>query len=1149
MNGLPRLLFAKRRVLAVALVIFAIVFARPARADDVVSAGGAPSSPGSTSVGPAPDLTTFLGRSVTRVDAVLDDEAWDDIPAPRLSSVRVGDPFTAATARRALVEALASGFFGRGRVSVLADGAGVKLVVHLVPRKVIKTIHVELHGARVDREELEVAAGLAVGGELIARDLPEARTRAEAVLKKHGYPAADVTFRLREMDDPTGVVLLVDVVPGAPARLSRRVIYVIGADPSEVEAVTSSYGVSAHDRLDDAHVTSADAQLTTRMRSRGYHRATVRHDVVTEPDGPVLRVRVDTGPRFSTRYEGNDSFDKDALDGAIGLDEETDRSPGHLIEKVRKFYQARGFFDVEVSLETRGDTVPNAKLVFLVFHITEHRRVSVVSRAYPCLKVETLRGLTGDAPNTPKAIGDVIDAFLEDDLPGAGLAADPDPVGLDAVLNGRDAAIRGDRAVPLDLDPDSVFVDETYERAVLHVQEVLRNEGFLHAEVGPVQVLRRRCDRHSPPGQCVAIAPPHPPSSVCAYDTTNLPVEEVRTDPQLSCVPDRARGVECERKLSLSIPIRLGPRSILYDVGFRGARSIEETKLAVAANLGLGKEVSSLALEEARRRVLDAYREEGFAYADVKVSVEESLDHTRARALFEVVEGEQVIVDGFEIRGNDVTASVVIRRRFALAVGQPYRASQVRKTQAQVATLNVFSTVNVTLENAYLPQAHKTVIVSVVEQVSQYVEPRIGLSTGEGIRTALEYGDRNILGDAIGFAFRAQLSYLPDFLILDPQVKTNFDTLGNPGLNKRLAGRITGTFAFPDIGLGPLIRASIDTVGVRDLERDFYLTKGAHIWNFFYRPFRQVQISFSPDVEINDVGLFQNVSLNQYIQSVGGNPELSALLRVPQGTSYAFAQRLVVTWDRRDNSFNAHSGTLFTSGVEHIDWYTISSPSCAVDPSVCNATEGHSFRFTDTFAGYIPLSKTVRLAGELRFGVNVQTTGNSSTYPDRLFFLGGADSLRGWLQDTFVPQEYADQLQLAASSTQVSIRNLGRRTAWGALQNVQTPTPFTIADVGLRGANLMVNPRLELRFPIREPLESVLFGDAGNLWLDPLDPFRHPGDITLNYSAGTGLRLQTPIGPVAVDYGINLSRLFSSADNPRRNYEDFGAFHFAIGLF
>jgi outer membrane translocation and assembly module TamA len=49
-----------------------------------------------------------------------------------------------------------------------------------------------------------------------------------------------------------------------------------------------------------------------------------------------------------------------------------------------------------------------------------------------------------------------------------------------------------------------------------------------------------------------------------------------------------------------------------------------------------------------------------------------------------------------------------------------------------------------------------------------------------------------------------------------------------------------------------------------------------------------------------------------------------------------------------------------------------------------------------------------------------------------------------------------------------------------------------------------------------------------------VDPF------DLRYAAGTGLRTMTPIGPLALDYGINLDR---------RPWEDFGAFHFSIGLF
>jgi outer membrane protein assembly factor BamA len=74
----------------------------------------------------------------------------------------------------------------------------------------------------------------------------------------------------------------------------------------------------------------------------------------------------------------------------------------------------------------------------------------------------------------------------------------------------------------------------------------------------------------------------------------------------------------------------------------------------------------------------------------------------------------------------------------------------------------------------------------------------------------------------------------------------------------------------------------------------------------------------------------------------------------------------------------------------------------------------------------------------------------------------------------------------------------------------------------------------------------VLFADFGNLWIDPSNVYDH---FSLAASAGTGIRWQTPVGPLALDYGVNLTRLFSAPDDPRRSYDDFGAFHFAIGLF
>lgn len=58
---------------------------------------------------------------------------------------------------------------------------------------------------------------------------------------------------------------------------------------------------------------------------------------------------------------------------------------------------------------------------------------------------------------------------------------------------------------------------------------------------------------------------------------------------------------------------------------------------------------------------------------------------------------------------------------------------------------------------------------------------------------------------------------------------------------------------------------------------------------------------------------------------------------------------------------------------------------------------------------------------------------------------------------------------------------------------------------------------LEYRFPIVENFTGVLFTDAGNAWgkEDKIDL------SDLNYSYGAGLRMNTPIGQIRLDYGFN----------------------------
>ena len=84
-------------------------------------------------------------------------------------------------------------------------------------------------------------------------------------------------------------------------------------------------------------------------------------------------------------------------------------------------------------------------------------------------------------------------------------------------------------------------------------------------------------------------------------------------------------------------------------------------------------------------------------------------------------------------------------------------------------------------------------------------------------------------------------------------------------------------------------------------------------------------------------------------------------------------------------------------------------------------------------------------------------------------------------------------------------------------------------DDQFRG-NSMVKATLEYRFPIVKKVQGVLFTDNGYAW-----DKRHEDDFDfglIKNSYGVGLRLNSPLGPVKLDYGYG---------------EDGGKFHFSFG--
>ncbi len=160
-------------------------------------------------------------------------------------------------------------------------------------------------------------------------------------------------------------------------------------------------------------------------------------------------------------------------------------------------------------------------------------------------------------------------------------------------------------------------------------------------------------------------------------------------------------------------------------------------------------------------------------------------------------------------------------------------------------------------------------------------------------------------------------------------------------------------------------------------------------------------------------------------------------------------------------------------------------------------------RYSQYVRGDISLSRKIVLgeksavAGRIFAGVGVPY-GNSSALPfDRLFYVGGSNSMRGWTPRTLGP---------------------------GSSPAVDTPYPVQMGDMRLEA-------NLELRFPVWGMFHGATFLDLGNVWYLGMDKSQVPEDgifrfdrfyKQLGFNTGVGLRLDIKFVILRLDWGIQI---------------------------
>ncbi len=1039
------------------------------------------------------DLSAYLNRPITGVEVSLLGEQWTETVS--LLSVQPGDLVSGELSRRAMRELDRTGRYADISASLRERGQDLILLIVARPRRLVHQIRTT--GGVLPRADEERALGFRTEDAVTELDLKQAEERMRGLYEKAGYTSAQVTISPEAVDDANRTLVRVEIQPG-PVQKITEISFLVSPSPHHprLSRALQRYTLSNGDPMDRSSVVAAEEALLKELVDERFYEASLQSEL--EPGGR-LSIKVRSGPYFRVRIEGNEVFSATELEAEMRLTEEQEVATALVEERLREFYLKRGFLDAYVQVK-RLDGRDGLQTELYVW-VRSGQRFTVERRVYPCLNDERAQD----------EIDDEIDGVLAEQYPPVSLIGAAPPETVDAIA-GSSSPRR--RPAPYVARPWKNFSEESYQKVIDHLRDYYQAEGYIDARVGPATLVRRRCSARSPPGQCFFDGPAPVPEVSCSLG--NEP--EKRADLIQTCVPDPRAGVRCEAEATLVLPIVPGGQTILYDVSLEGNEYFSEQKILKWAALPIGKPLRREVLDAALRRIVEHYEEEAFAFAQVDSEIELSSDHSRARLIISIVERKQVTVERIDVRGATETSETLIRSRLALETGKLYRRSRVQRSQEQVQSLGGFTSVTVGMADPGVPARRKVVLVQVTERMPQYLDTKAGFASADGFRIGFEYGHRNLGGKAVHLTLRSQLALRPLFLITEKDVRDKYQELSALKLLER---RNTITLAFPDIGLGPLFSFEAELLDLRSNERDYSHARDAAVLRLLFIPRRQYQVNLGGTVELNDAEILGGDSLLKYVKD---NPGIN--IRVPEGRSIAYTQNLGASWDLRDQPLAATRGTFVGATVEHVTAVPLGTNegSCNEDSTkVFDPVCSELLRFSGKVSGYIPFNKKgLTFALSLRAGVIQHLTGTSRTYPDRLFFMGGVDSIRGYTQYSLVPQELAEDILDGGD--------------------------FTIDEIVLRGGDIFVNPRMELRVPITSGLATALFVDAGNLWADR----RYFNPLKLRYTTGTGLRIKTPVGPLVFDYGFNIERVIDKlvpSKKRKRTWEDLGAFHFSIGLF
>lgn len=481
-------------------------------------------------------------------------------------------------------------------------------------------------------------------------------------------------------------------------------------------------------------------------------------------------------------------------------------------------------------------------------------------------------------------------------------------------------------------------------------------------------------------------------------------------------------------------------------------------------------------LQEGIKQLVKKYQDQGYVLANVIGAPQVSPDGVVTlqvaeglvediRVQFRSKDGEATNEDGEPVKGR--TRPYIVERELQLKPGQVFNRNLVQRDLQRVFGLGLFEDVNVALDPGEDP-SKVDVIVNVVERNSGSIAAGAGVSSASGLFGTISYQEQNLNGRNQDLGAELQVGareLLFDVRFTDPWIAGDpFRTSYTVNAFRRRSISLIFDGDDEEIETFDLDDPSGND-DARDRPRVVRTGGGVNFTRPLNKnPYKKSEWVASAGLQYQRVNITDGDGDTRERGAIFDGDNIDSrqieLSASGDGRDDLFLLKLGASRDKRNNPLQPTKGSFLRLGVDQ---------SVPIGQGTIAMT-----KLRGSYSQYIPVDLTNFTKGAETLAFNVQAgTVLGDLPPYEAFSLGGSNSVRGYDE--------------------------------GALSSGRS----------------YVEASVEYRFPLFSVLSGALFVDVGSDLGTTTEPAEVLNKNGTGVGYGLGVRVQSPLGPIRIDYGLN----------------------------